>query len=173
MRFLVAFGLPLFFALGCAAQTGETPAQIGKTDAQIAAAWYRPTSSDADLDARGLDTLRQLDRSEFSRVVDARWAQAKVMLDKTPLVPISREQAAIFVDKKLGKMPGKTPFLARAVSYPTGEGEWTVFHQKSQLVTLHFAFGPRKKPMKPDALVVFLPARPSDIFVDCSFIKTG
>lgn len=166
MKFPIVLGLAAISALGCTAQTEKTPAQI-------AAAWYRPTSTDPKLEARGVGSLRQLDRSEFSRVTQSQWPKVQPLLEKSALLPISRAQAVTFTGKNFGALASRTPFLVRAVFYPADEGEWTVFHQKAQLATLHFAMGPRKQPMKPDALVVFLPTRPTDIFVDCSFIKTG
>jgi hypothetical protein len=89
------------------------------------------------------------------------------MLKDQSIVPLSLKQAGDFVNHPLKKIAGKSTFLVRAVYLNAGTGAFSLYLQSNKLFVTHGSLGRNAVPMKRQALVVFLPKQPDEVFVDC------
>lgn len=128
--------------------------------------WHHPTTTDPYI-----GKASELPDKEVYKVITMMWPKAEALLKKKPIVRLSTVQAKAFVGRRFKEVPKKMPFLVRAIYLNEGTGNFTVHQQGKRLWVIHGSLGHQAVPMKRQALVVFLKARPTQVFVDCSMAE--
>ncbi len=161
MKFLIAvcFFASVALLAGCARQT-SSPSWTTKDS------WYRPAPSNINFYVSPATPVK-----DFHVVLSTMLPRAITLLTRSPIVPLSSAQAKAFVGTSFKAVPGKTPFLVRAVVLNEGTGAFDLYQLKQSLLVDHGSLGHEAVPMQRRALVVLLKVRPKQVFVDCEMAE--
>lgn len=104
---------------------------------------------------------------KFHEVASSLQPKAQNLLKQKSIVALSLAQAKTFTSGQFKQVKGKRPYLVRAVYLNKETGAFSVFLHGKKLVVSHNSLGRSAVPMKRQALVVYLSAQPTEVFVIC------
>ena len=161
MKFSIAFCclVSVAWLAGCAGQTSSSSWTTMDS-------WYRPAPSNINFYAPPASPIKA-----FQVVSSPMLPKSIALLTRSAIVPLSVAQAKAFVGTSFKTVPGRTPFLVRAIVLNEGTGAFDVYQHKQSLLVDHGSLGHEAVPMKRQALVVLLKVRPKQLYVECEMAE--
>lgn len=126
--------------------------------------WYQPPAHAASSTA--LDLKQHVD---FEVVKEVNLPEVEELLRSVPLVAIDHATASRLVGRPVVESKGKRAYLARSIRFQA-HGAYAVALDASALRVHHSALG-FDAPMVRQGIVVFLTAKPVEVFVSCSLAR--
>jgi hypothetical protein len=142
----------------------KTESTLPKTS-YVQDSWYNALPK--GLRAWTWDQLSATDVYEVSSLMQPR---TEIMLKRDAAIQLSGTQLQSFTGKSLSRFGthGKKAFLVRALYMNKMPKGYIVHSNGTQLWVHHEARGTMSRPMKRQALIVFLQSPPTQVFVTCS-----
>ncbi len=122
--------------------------------------WYNPPPAGSDVEKRAGTPVVWSDVKAGARL------EAAALLDRSPVVQLTPEQVAKFVDQPLAG-PGEKLFLVRGVYVNWETGHFSVLTDGMDVVVDHLSFARNARPMGRWPLVIALPEKPRNVYVIC------
>jgi hypothetical protein len=156
---IICFLIFAAFAHGC---KNSNSTQVWSTKDS----WYKTSSASV-----GLSDEKQFVEVKFHEVTNSMQSKAQNLLKQKSIVPLSLAQAKTFTSGQFKQVKAKRPYLVRAVYLNKGTGAYSVFLRGKKLVVSHGSLGRSDVPMKRQALIVYLSALPTEVFVVCEMAE--
>ena len=107
---------------------------------------------------------KEVESKYIASVIDEK--NAVTRLDATPVIELSNDE----LRKLTGKaepIAGRKPYLVRALLYYKDTGTFAVFEKGQEIFVRHSSVGSMTQKEIRSALVVYLPFKPTSVFIDC------